>query len=884
VWYLLTLRKRHAELIDEMAFHREMKARELEHHGSAPDDTPFDVGRALGNMTLAQDEAREVWLPSWLQNISQDIRFAARILRKDVRFTATAVVALALGMAVNTTIFSILNTAILRDLPFEDPDQLVSLGTRDSRGRNGGVSVQDFNDWRSVSTTLAGMAAYSGAVVNLSDDAQAPERIRGAAFVSADTFRLLRVQPVVGRDFMAEDDRTGATPVVVLGYGLWQRRFSGDRSVLGRTIRLNGVPSQIIGIMPEHFGFPFSGDLWQPLALAPAVRDAERSRRVLQVFGRLKDGRTVDQVRTELETIAAGIATLHPETNKGVATRVEGMSDWRASNFLTPLVTFMAFVLVVLLIACSNVANLILARSTARSREIAIRALLGATRWRIVRQLLIECCMVALLAGAVGLALSVYGVRYLGEAFAGREIGAPVSSAVMPYWVDLSMNELVWLFAGAMCLLTTLLSGLAPALHVARANTNDLLKESGRGVGAARRVRRWTGAFMIAQIALTIVLLTAAGSILRTFVRLYRTDHVIDTSGVVTARVSLSSQKYSAPEGRRQFLERLDQRLSSSSIFTGATVTTTPPFETGANRRVLLGGRPEQPYDDLPAVAFVQSDARYFAVLGLRMIQGRAFRNVDTKLERDTAVIDQRFAQMFFQGRDPVGQQIRLSEHEGKMASDWLTIVGVAQMIPRDLGSRDAPLPLVYAPLSSGTTPSALSLIVRGRSEIAGVVSQLREEVRALDPDLPVYYVQTLEEAFAMSRYATGLLGGWFGALAVIGVMLAAVGLFAITGHAVTQRTQEIGVRIALGARGSEVVWLFLRRTAAHLVIGTTIGLAGAIAVGGLLRNWLARSNPYDPMTLLGVIVLIVLVASIATLLPARRATRIDPVVAFRYE
>jgi putative ABC transport system permease protein len=493
--------------------------------------------------------------------------------------------------------------------------------------------------------------------------------------------------------------------------------------------------------------------------------------------------------------------------------------------------------------------------------------------------------MLALPAGALGLGLSVYGIRYLGTAFAGREIGAPASSAVMPYWVDLSMNQLVYAFVGGMCVLTTLLAGLAPALHVARANTNASLKEGGRG-GASLRTRQWTGGFMIVQIALTVVLLTSAGLMLRTFVTLYRADRVIDTARMATARISLSGKKYAASEARHRFVEQLDQRLSASPMFVGATLTTTQPFNwTGATRRLNLGSASVVRVEDLPTVGLVQADARYFDVLGLKMIRGRSLVAADAENGREGAVIDQRLAQMYFPDIDPVGQQIRLAERADRGdEGDLWTIVGVTPTIPHNLGSPDDALPVVFALLTDRATPAGLSIVVRSRSDVAAAIAQLREEVRALDPNLPVYYAQTLEEAFAEARYALNLIGGWFGALAAIAVLLAAVGLFAMTGHAVTQRTQEVGVRIALGARNSEIVWLFLRQTLLQLALGTTVGVAGALAAGQLLRNFIARTNPTDPLTLVSVTLLLVTVAIGATLLPARRAARIDPIVALRYE
>ncbi len=886
VWYVVTQRRRQADLSEEMAFHREMKERELLGAGRAADEAAVEARRALGSLALAKDDARDVWLPPWLQSISQDIRFAARVLSKDLRFSATVVLALALGLAVNATIFTMANTALLRPLPFDEADRLVSVGTRDSRGRNGGLSFRDFSDWRSTTPSIPDMAAYAGASVNLSDEQQAPERVRGGAFVSWNTFRLLRVQPAIGRDFVAEDDRPGATPVVMLGHGLWQRRYGGDRSAVGSTIRVNNVPSLVVGIMPERFGFPFSGDVWQPLALAPLLQNAPPDRPNLEVFGRLAEGTTIEHARAEIEAKAAHAAAGRASTDRGVTSRVEGMENWRVVSMKPIFTMMMAFVLFVLLIACANVANLLLARAAGRSREMAIRASLGATRWRIVRQLLVECGMLALVAGALGLVLSLYGVNYLGVAFSGREIGAPASAAVMPYWVDLSMDGLVFLFVGGLCVLTTLVSGLAPALHVVKSNPNDLLKEGGRGGGAALRTRRWTGGFMIAQIALTIILLTSAGLMLRTFVTLYRTDRVIETAGLVTARISLAGPRYAVADAKRRFIAQLIQRLSASPFLSAAALTSAIPFGgVFSPRRLAVEGKSFSQVDDLPEVGFVQAHLGYFDAVGVRMIRGRAFRAADADDGTRGVVIDQRLAQALFPGRDPLGQRIRIVESQGGQGPpDWRTIVGIAPAIPYNLGRPDDALPFVFAPFLGDAVPATLSILVRSRSDLAGTISLLREEVRALDPDLPVYYAQTIEDVFADARYSTELLGGWFGALAVLAIVLAAVGLFAITGHAVTQRTQEIGVRIALGARSREVVWLFLRRTLVQLGFGIVIGIAGALAMGNVLQNLIARTGARDPVTLVGVTVLLAVVALLATLLPARRATRIDPIVALRYE
>ena len=774
LWYIVRQRRMQADLAEEMTFHREMHAK-------------MGGSRQFGSAALAADDAHDAWVSPWLRDIGQDVRFAARLLIKDPRFTLTAVLALALGIAVNNTIFTIINTAVLRDLPFEGPDRLVSIGTWDTRGRESGVSYQDFNDWRAMTRAFTGLAAFTGRNVNLSGDVYAPERVQGA-YVSAGTFRVLRVKPSLGRDFMTDDDKPGAHPVVLLGHGLWKRRYGSDTSILDRTIRINDMPSTVIGVMPPDFRFPFSDEIWQPLAMLPAIASAKRDARSLNVLGRLADSHSIDGARKDLEVVAARLAIEHPDTNKAIRSRIAPMGPPKPPA--TILMALMGSVIFVLLIACANVANLLLARSASRTKELAIRASLGATRWRIVRQLLIECGILAMLAGVLGLALSVYGVKFLGEAFNGRQAGAPASAAVTPYWVDLSMNEPVFLFLGGVCLLSTLLSGLAPALHVSHVNPNDVLKEGGRSGGTTLRARRLSSAFMIGQVALTLVLLTGAGLMLRGFISLYHVDRVINTAGLVTGRLSLPPQKYPTPEARRHFFERLHARFSGTPLRV-AMVSDIPFSFVNATRQMAVEGQAEQPVGELPTVSHFYVDERYFDVLGVQMVSGRPFQPADALPGQGGVIVNQRLAEMYFVRGDAIGSRVRLTNQSAAdPLSAWLTIVGVAPTIPQSVGSPENDRPAVFVPLLGQTTPGVVSLLIRSASDVAGAASLARDEVRAIDPSLPVYWVQTMEQVFADARVPLRLIGGWFGALAVIALVLATIGLYAVTGHLVTQRTQ----------------------------------------------------------------------------------------------
>src|SRR3989475_5399836 len=508
VWYLIRQRQFEDDLAEEMAFHRSMT-----------------TGAAFGSTALAQNRSRDVWIWPWLQDIAQDGRFAARLLAKDRRFTIAAIVALALGIGANTTVFTFINTALFKNLPFDEPQHIVALGTRDARGRELAVSYADFQDWRSAAHAFEAMSASARSPMSVSEPDLPPERLRGW-YVSANTFDVLRVKPILGRGFVAEDERRGAAAAVIIAYDVWTRRYDASPAVIGREIRVNGITSVVIGVMPRDFRFPMTAQAWQPLASMPGVSTARRDAGTIGVTARLRPGVTIEQARSELTTIAERLARDYPDTNQGI-TATAGPPLENMRRFATPmLLTMLGAVGFVLLIGCANVATLMLARAASRAREIAIRSALGATRWRIVRQLSIESVLLAMLAGVAGLVLSVLRVRYFGVAFDTIEIGAPDQSAA-PYWVDLGMDRIVFAFVAALCLGSSILFGLAPALHISKTNVNDVLKDGGRNAAGGPRVRRGTGALMIAELALALILLSGAGLLVRSFLIHYSTTLVI---------------------------------------------------------------------------------------------------------------------------------------------------------------------------------------------------------------------------------------------------------------------------------------------------------------------------------------------------------------------
>jgi predicted permease len=810
-------------------------------------------------------------------NLLQDLKFAVRLLIKDRWFTAVAVIALALGIGVNATVFTFVNAVLIRGLPFDDPDRIMSIGTRDARDRDRGLSFPDFQDWRPAARSFSALAVFNGAAMNVSDEGRAPEQFSGP-YISANAFKLIGQTPVLGRDFLPEDDKPGATAVVILGNGIWKNRYGGDPAVIGRAIKINGIPSIVIGVMAEGLKFPTNADLWMPLALMPNLTEQKRDARNLQGFGRLAPGVTLAQARAELSTIAGRLAREYPDTNKGITPTVMTFNDrYNGGQIKLVFLALMGAVGFVLLIACANVANLLLARSAARAREMSVRVSLGATRGRIVRQLLAESVLLSIIGGACGLGLAAIGVKLF--ALATTDVGKP-------YWIQFTMDARVFAFFAAVCLGTSVAFGLAPALHASKTDLNEVLKDGGRGSGGGVRARRWTGALMVVELALTLVLLAGAGFMMHSFLSLYRLDLGIDTSHLLTMRLSLPNQKYPTQELRQAFYTRLDERLAGLGGVQGAAVATSIPISGGPTRQLLVEGRPETAGQQAPVVTLVSIGPRYFETIGLPLTRGRLFDGIDGTSGHDAAIVNQRFVTMHFAGEDPIGRRIKLAADGAALpgpAPAWVTIVGVSPTVRQRFATEAEPDPVVYLPLRV-QSPAFTSLIIRAQKDAASLTSLLREEVRAIDPDLPLFDIRTMDEQLAQQRWAFRIFGTMFAIFAVIALALSSVGLYAVTAYSVSQRTQEIGVRMALGAQAGQVQWLILRRSIVHLAAGLGIGIGGAWGVGRLLDSVLVQSGTRELVTLTSIVALLVLVSMAACYWPARRATRLDPVTALRNE
>jgi putative ABC transport system permease protein len=776
-------------------------------------------------------------------------------------------------------VFSLVIAVLLRSLPFPNPEQLMIVTTRDSRGRGMGVSVADFDDWQRGARTFSHLAFIFSGSFNVSDEGRVPEQYPGA-YVSSSFFKMIGQGPQLGRDFSPSDDAAGATPVAMLGSSVWKLRYGSDPSVLGRVLRLNGVTATIVGVMPEGLKFPNQEDIWMPASqLSPAVLQGPREARGYYAIGRLADGVTLEQARSELKTIGDTLAREYPATNKDLAPWAEPLQENVVGSQIRLMFwSLMGAVAFVLLIACSNVANLLLARAARRSNEMSVRVALGASRWRVVRQLLIESVMLAFTAGALGLALSAAGIRWF---------DAETQNVGKPYWMVFNMEWRTFAFFLAVCIGTGIVFGLAPALHVSKTNVSETLKEGGRTGSGGRRARRWTTGLIVAELALTLVLLAGAGFMMRSFLTMYRMDIGIDTSRLLTMQMILPARKYPSLEDRAAFLRQVDEHLATVPDVEAAASASAAPFSGGAGRQIEVDGERAADGETRPTVTLLSVGTRYFETIGASLAQGRAFTDADGQPGREHAVVNQRLVEMYFGGQNPINRQIRLTDGTPATAqAGWLTIVGVvANVRQRNNNQESEPDPIAYIPhVQNVTMARGALLLARARSDTARAAQSVREAVRAVDPDMALFNIRTMDEVLAQQRWFLRVFTTMFGAFALVALVLAAVGLYAVTSYSVTQYTREIGVRMVLGAQPVEVVWLFLRRAFVQLAIGLSLGLAAAFAVGRLLQSFLVQTSPRDPLTLVSIVLLLTVVAVAACLWPARRATRLDPLIALRHD
>jgi putative ABC transport system permease protein len=807
-------------------------------------------------------------------NLWHDAKYAVRVLTKDRWMALAAVVTLALGIGANGTVFTCVNAVLLRGLPYAQAGRILHINSRvATTGENAGVSYPDFLDMRAGTHAFESLAAFQDGTMNVSDADHPPERLAGA-WLTANAFDVLGQRPLLGRSFVPTDDRPGADPVVVLGHGVWADRYGADRGIIGRTIKINEVPATVIGVMPAGVKFPVNADLWQ--AYVPSAGEQQkRGMRFLSVFGRVRAGSSPAQAQAEMNTIASRLSRQYPETNASVVADVMPFNErFNGGPIKLVFLAMMGAVGFVLLIACANVANLMLARSSRRAREIAVRVALGATRWQIGRQLLVESLIVAIAATGFGLALSVAGTTLFDRA---------VEGTGKPYWIQFTVDYTVLAFLVAVCAATAVLSGLAPALHVSRTDVHETLKEGGRGGSAGKRARRFSSSLVVAELALTVALLAGAGFMIRSFLTLYRMDYGVRAERVLTMRLMLADRKYPRPDDWMAFHDRLSERFAAVPGLAASSLASNLPLGGGGQRELEIEGQARNAaLPSQPAVTVITVGPGYFETLELPIRRGRAFRSQDGRPGAEAAIVSERWVERFAPRENPVGRRIRLKT-EGN-ASPWLTIVGVSPSVQqRSPQAGEDVDPVVYVPFRQEPGRAAF-VLARGNAAPTALAKVLREEVRQVDADQPVFRVRSLADALAEARWPYRVFGGLLGVFALIALVLSAVGIYAVTSYAVAQRRQEIGVRMALGANGAQVTWLVMRRAAWQLGLGLGVGLAAAVGVGRVLHSIVVRGVTGDPATYLVVVGIFVAVTVLASIVPSRRATRLDPLAVLRAE
>ncbi len=800
----------------------------------------------------------------------EDFRYAVRRLWKDRAFTSVVVLALAMGIGTNTTVFTLVNAVLFKGLPFEDPDRILHLNSRNVKeSSNFNVSLPDYRDWKEQGKVFNPLAAYEIIGFNLSDGEELPERFSGAR-MTPNAFSVIRVKPALGRDFEEADAKPGAQLVAILGYSIWQNRYSGKPDILGKTIRLNEVPTTVIGVMPKGFKFPVGQDVWTQLLPTPA--NEKRDARILSVFGRLAPGSTLAEAKATMNGIASRLEKAYEKENKDIGVNVETFNDrFNGGNIKQIFLVLMGAVGFLLLIACANVSNLLLARAVTRGREISIRTALGASRWQVVRQLLTESILLGFLGGLAGLFLSYWGVR--GFSMAVADVGKP-------YWIDFSMDLTVFGYLAAICIGTGILFGLVPALRATKVDLNEMLKDGGRGTGA--RTGYLSSGLVVIELGLALVLLIGAGLMMRSFMNLNGLGNQYNADHILTMRMNLVRTKYVTPNDRFQFAEKLLARLKALPGVERVAITSNLPLNGSFGRNVELEGNPPVEPGRRPATTAIYITPEYFRVLGKPLLRGREFEDADGLPGREVVIVNQRFVEKYFPGQEAIGKRFRMPEEDASVNSAWVNIVGVALNARQDDPTREIE-PLVY--ITERMQPlSNISVMARTTVDPITLATPFRKAVQELDADLPVFDPWPMQQSLERQRWPFRVFGTMFTLFALMAIALASVGIYAVMSYSVNQRRQEIGIRMALGSSASGVVRLMLRKGLIQLALGLTLGLGGSILATRALSVLLVDVKSTDPLTYGVLALLLGTITLAACLIPARRAAKVDPLVALRYE
>ena len=858
-------RRREQELEEEIQGHLRMAIQDRVERGETPEQAEAAVRREFGNETLVKEVTREMWGWLWLRQLGQDLKYGLSTMRRSPGFAAVAVLTLALGIGANTAIFSVVNAVLLRPLPYRDPARLVTVLHDGWKP----VAPANFFDWREQSSSFESVAAAQLWSLTMTGQGQ-PEQLE-LLQTSAEMFRVLGVDAALGRTFASGEDQPGREHVVVLSHGFWLRRFGGAPNVVGQQVALDGEPYTIVGVMPPEFQFaPFwatHAEAWVPLNLGQRVND--RRGQSLRVFARLKPGVSLEQAQAEMETINRRLAEQHPRENEGLTVSVDPLHEKVVGKSRPALLIILGAVGFVLLIACANVANLMLAKSALRQREIAVRIALGAGRWRVARQLLTESLILSLAGGGAGLLLASWSNTAL----------ASLGPDTLPRVHTASLDVSVLLFTLGLSLVVGLLFGLAPALRSTKTDLSESLK-SREGLARGRRHERVRQLLVVGEVAVSLVLLVGGGLMMRSFLRLTSVDPGFDPHGVTTATVRLAGPRYATDEQRAAFFQRLTTQLGSlPSVKSASAINHIPLGGDVWTFGFTVEGRPVPPESQRPSAVYRVVRPDYFRTMGAVLLKGRDFTERDDATSTGVVIVNDALARRQWPGEDPLGKRITVNS-EGTKTRE---VIGVVRDLKQGEWASE-PQPEMYLPHLQAASPRSMTLVLRTTSNELEVGPEIRREVWAIDKDLPISQVTSMDdvvsESVAQQRF-NALLIGLFAATALI---LAAVGVYGVMSHAVAQRTHEIGVRMALGARGRDVLGMIIRQGLVLTLIGLAVGVAGALALMRVMNSLLYGVSATDPLVFGGVVLTLMLSALLACYVPARRATKVDPLIALRHD
>src|SRR6266851_444907 len=808
-----------------------------------------------------------------MDSFFRDLRYSVHMLIKSPAFTAVALLSIALGIGANTTVFSVINTVLLKSLPYKEPSSLVLLWgdskQEDGRRKHNQVSATDVADFRSQASVFEDVATYGNWNATMSGDGEA-ERVP-AIQVGDGFFKIMKGTPLLGRVFTPEEQVDGKDFVIVLSYGLWQRRFGGDPNIVGKTISLSGRPYNVVGVMaadfhplPSTLVYP-EGQFYRPVA--EAYVDLDRDSRHLRAIARLKPGVTVEQAETEANIIAQRLEQEHPQTNKGQGAQVVSITDEIIGSIRPTLLMIFGAVIFVLVVACANVANLLLARATVRSKEITIRSAIGAVRSQLVRQLLTESLLLAFLGGGLGLLLAIWGTALVESA----------GSSINPMFHDIHVDTRCLAFTFGLSIITGLIFGLAPALQISKPNLSESLKEAGRGSGPASSRNRLRSVLVISEVALTMVLLVCAGLLIRTVMRLRNVDTGFRAQNVLAMNIGLPGTKYPKPGDKLAFFKEVTERIMAlPGVKAVGTTSVLPLSDNFDGRGLAVEDHPKPRGEELTVDLYIASPG-YLKAMEIPLIKGRPITEQDTPDSSKVALINNTMAEQLWPSQDPLGKRIKFPGNE-KHPQEWRTIVGVVKDVSQYALDKKPPMQM-YLPLTQQPT-SFNTIVVKTEGQPTAMISGVRREVLAVDKDQAVFNVTTLEQLAGDSIANRRLFMILLLVFAVLALTLASVGIYGVMSYVASQRTHEIGIRMALGAQASDVLQLIIGKGMVLALIGVTVGLAGSFALTRLMASLLFGVTATDSVTFVTVSVGLIAVALLACYLPARRATKVDPLVA----